>query len=127
MRRLAHIVYSAGETGYLYEGMVSWLGSKEIGLGPSGTALRTGVSQMVHELVTDAFFEPWRERAAQYGFGSSVAIPATAECSSAVLSIYARDTFAFDEVTVSRARGHRAVRPNSPSPTCEQSGRPKRH
>jgi diguanylate cyclase (GGDEF)-like protein/PAS domain S-box-containing protein len=94
------ILYSAGETGYLYEGMVSWLGSKDIGLGPSGTALRTGVSQVVDELVTDALFEPWRERAAQFGFGSSVAIPSTSGVQRAVLSIYARDTFAFDDVTV---------------------------
>jgi PAS domain S-box-containing protein len=94
------IVYSAGTTGYLYEGMVSWLGSKEIGLGPSGTAMRPGVSQTVDELVTDALFEPWRERAAQFGFGSSVAIPSTSGVQRAVLSIYASDSFAFDEVTV---------------------------
>ena len=62
------ILYSAGATDYLYEGMVSWLGSKEIGLGPSGTALRTGESQVVNELVTEALFEPWRERAAEFGF-----------------------------------------------------------
>jgi len=94
------ILYSAGATGYLYEGMVSWLGSREIGLGPSGTAMRTGVSQVVDELVTDALFEPWRERATQFGFGSSVAIPSTNGVQHAVLSIYARDTFAFDEVSV---------------------------
>jgi PAS domain S-box-containing protein len=94
------ILYSAGATGYLYEGMVSWLGSKEIGLGPSGTALRTGESQVVNELVTEALFEPWRERAAEFGFGSSVAIPAVGGVQRAVLSIYSRDTFAFDETTV---------------------------
>ena len=94
------ILYSAGATDYLYEGMVSWLGSKEIGLGPSGTALRTGESQVVNELVTEALFEPWRERAAEFGFGSSVAIPAVGGVQRAVLSIYSRDTFAFDETTV---------------------------
>jgi diguanylate cyclase (GGDEF)-like protein/PAS domain S-box-containing protein len=94
------ILYSAGATDYLYEGMVSWLGSKEIGLGPSGTALRTGESQVVDELVTEALFEPWRERAAQFGFGSSVAIPAVGGVQRAVLSIYSRETFAFDETTV---------------------------
>jgi diguanylate cyclase (GGDEF)-like protein/PAS domain S-box-containing protein len=94
------IVYSAGETGYLYTGMVSWLGSKDIGLGPSGTALRTGLSQVVDNMLTDALFEPWRERAEHYGFGSSVAIPSRTSAQKAVFSIYSRDAFAFDEATV---------------------------
>ncbi len=94
------IAYSAGETGYLYTGMVSWLGSKDIGLGPSGTALRTGLSQVVDDLLTDALFEPWRERAEQYGFGSSVAIASQSSAQKVVLSIYSRDAFAFDEATV---------------------------
>jgi diguanylate cyclase (GGDEF)-like protein/PAS domain S-box-containing protein len=91
------IVYAAGETGYLYTGMVSWLGSKEIGLGPSGTALRTGLSQIVDDLVSNALFAPWRERAAQYGFNSSVAIPSIGGEQKAVLSIYSRETYGFDE------------------------------
>lgn len=94
------ILYSAGETGYLYNGMVSWLGSKEIGQGPSGTALRTGVSQVINDLATDDFFKPWRARAAEFGFGSSVAIPSKSGWYKGVLSIYARDAFAFDASAV---------------------------
>lgn len=92
--------FAAGATGYLYEGMVSWWGSKANGLGPTGTALRTGISQVVGDISTQPFFEPWRERAGQFGLRSCVAIPFAPGGRKATLNIYDRHVFAFGERTV---------------------------
>jgi diguanylate cyclase (GGDEF)-like protein/PAS domain S-box-containing protein len=94
------IVCAAGATGYLYGEMVSWWGSKESGLGPTGSALRTLESQVVNDLANQAMYGPWRERASQFGFGSSAALPFTFETQRSVLNIYARDVFAFDKITM---------------------------
>jgi diguanylate cyclase (GGDEF)-like protein/PAS domain S-box-containing protein len=98
--RSVDIAYSAGATEYLYDGMVSWSGEKSSGLGPSGAAMRTGISQVANDLANFPGFEPWRERAAQFGIGSSVAIPFRIGDRSAGLFVYAREEFAFDDATV---------------------------
>ena len=94
------ITYAAGMTDYLYPGMVSWWGSKDNGLGPTGKALRTGLAQVVGDMAQEENFEPWRERAAQFGLGSAVAIPVFTEGHRAVLAIYSEHFFSFDDVTV---------------------------
>jgi diguanylate cyclase (GGDEF)-like protein/PAS domain S-box-containing protein len=94
------VLCASGATDYLYDERVPWWGLRESGLGPTGIALRTGVSQVVGNLSVDAVVEPWRERATQFEFGSSVAIPNLLEERSAVLNIYDRHVFAFDETTV---------------------------
>ena len=66
---------ASGATKYLYDGMVSTSERHVSGLGPTGRALRSGTSQAINDLAHDESFEPWRERAAEFGFGSSVAIP----------------------------------------------------
>jgi diguanylate cyclase (GGDEF)-like protein/PAS domain S-box-containing protein len=94
------VTYSSGKTEYLQEGMISWSPEKKTGLGPSGIAMRTRISQVANDLANYPGFEPWRERAAQFGFGSSVAIPFMIGEQPAGLFVYAKDKFAFDEATV---------------------------
>jgi diguanylate cyclase (GGDEF)-like protein/PAS domain S-box-containing protein len=94
------IAFVAGATDYPYEGMVSWSGQKKSGLGPIGTALRTGRTQVVDDLTKDSLFEPWRERAAEFGLNSVVAIPFTPDGRRAVLAVYDSHIHAFDDVTV---------------------------
>ena len=94
------IVDAAGETDYLYEGMGSWWGSAESGIGPAGTTLRTGEAHAVSDLQNSAWFDPWRERAGEYKLGSAAAIPFSLGPRAAVLNVYERNLFAFDEVTV---------------------------
>jgi HD-GYP domain-containing protein (c-di-GMP phosphodiesterase class II) len=93
-------LFVAGATDYMYEGMFSWSGSEEIGLGPEGMAMRAQTTQIANDLATQPLFEPWRERAAQYGLASSVTIPMQIGNQKAVLTVYDRHVFAFDEVTV---------------------------
>jgi len=62
--------------------------------------MRTGISQVANDLANFPGFEPWRERAAQFGIGSSLAIPFLIGEQSAGLFVYAREEFAFDDATV---------------------------
>jgi len=94
------IVCAAGATDYLYGGMVSWWGSKESGLGPTGTALRTEVSQVVSDLANNARYPLWRERATQFGLGSCVALPFRIGQKRVVLVIYDWHIVAFNEAVV---------------------------
>jgi response regulator RpfG family c-di-GMP phosphodiesterase len=94
------LAYAAGATDYFYDGMASWSGSKATGLGPVGTALRTGVTQVVNDLAQHPLSEAWRERASQFGLNSCLAIPFDPGGQKAVLVIYDRHIVAFDEATV---------------------------
>lgn len=93
------IAFSAGVTNYPREGMSSLSESKELGRGPVGTALRTGVTQVVNDLATQSVTTTWRERADQFGLGSCIAIPFAPAGRRAVLAIYDQYTFTFDQVT----------------------------
>jgi len=94
------VAFSSGVTDYPHEGMSSWSGLKESGRGPVGTALRTGVTQTVNDMATESLTKSWRERASEFELGSCTAIPFTPDGHRAVLAIYDRHTFTFDEVTV---------------------------
>ena len=95
------VLFAAGVTDYLYEGIVSALPSRPLGLGPTGTALRTGRSQVVNDLANHPHFAPWRDRAAHYGLASGISLPFSFG-RPAVLNVYDRHIIAFDDVT---ARG----------------------
>jgi HD-GYP domain-containing protein (c-di-GMP phosphodiesterase class II) len=62
--------------------------------------MRTQVTQIANDLATQPLYEPWRERAAQYGLASEIAIPMQIGNRRAVLTVYDRHIFAFDEPTV---------------------------
>ncbi|NNN01765.1 MAG: EAL domain-containing protein [Acidimicrobiaceae bacterium] len=94
------VLCSAGETDYLFDGIVSWWETRESGHGPTGVAVRTGTSQVVGDLARDSIFQLWRERASRYGFGSSAAIPSLLDSQVAVLNLYDPYVHAFDEVTL---------------------------
>jgi HD-GYP domain-containing protein (c-di-GMP phosphodiesterase class II) len=93
-------IHAAGVTGYLYEGMASWSGEREIGRGPIGTAMRTGATQTMNDLANHPLFEPWRDRAAAFGLNSCVAIPFAPGGRMAVLVVYDHHVYAFEDATV---------------------------
>ena len=94
------VAYASGVTDYLYEGMFSWSDSKSTGRGPAGMALRTGEVQVANDLSSHPGYEPWRKRAEKFGFGSSISLVFKIGAQSAVLAVYARDKFAFDDSAV---------------------------
>ncbi|HSV29114.1 MAG TPA: ATP-binding protein, partial [Candidatus Omnitrophota bacterium] len=85
---------------YVSEIRVSWADSV-LGRGPIGTAIRSGLTQVVTDTETDPRFEPWREAARRYGFRSVISLPlGGAGDGIGALNIYASEPDAFDEDTV---------------------------
>ena len=97
-----NIASSSGVSDYLYDGIVSWWGSNQNGLGPVGTALRTTTTQVADNFATQPLFGPWKERAAEFGLASGVSIPLQLAGRKAVITIYDKSSGAFDEDTVRR-------------------------
>lgn len=85
---------------YLQQVKISW-GENEYGFGPTGTAIRSGSTDINQDYLNNPRMAPWRERALQYGFQSSIAIPLNSSKGIfGALTIYAAEPFVFnpDEV-----------------------------
>ncbi|HEY3378877.1 MAG TPA: PAS domain S-box protein, partial [Armatimonadota bacterium] len=73
--KTVHPVARAGyEGGYLDTVQISWA-ETERGLGPTGTAIRTGQPAVAQNIPTDPTYAPWREEAVTRGYASSIALP----------------------------------------------------
>lgn len=89
------LAHAGVEEGYLATLDISWADT-ERGLGPTGTCIRTGVTQLAKDIATDPRMVPWRAAALKRGYGSSASIPLVLD--SAVfgaLMIYAAEAEAF--------------------------------
>lgn len=96
------IACAGDKNGYLANLKISWAESG-FGLGPTGTAIRTGTSVINMNSQTSPQMAPWSEAAIQNGFQSSIALPLV--CYNNVLgalTIYsaASQAFAGEEVTL---------------------------
>jgi diguanylate cyclase (GGDEF)-like protein/PAS domain S-box-containing protein len=71
------------------------------GQGPTGMAIRTGQTVINEDTETNALFAPWRERARQHGYRSTVAIPLRIrEQVLGSLNVYAAQPHAFGDEEV---------------------------
>jgi len=92
------------EEGYLDTAEVAWADT-ELGQGPPGKAIQTGMHQIVNDALTDPEYAPWRDEAARRGYGSAIALPLTIEGRVfGVVNIYAAKPNAFDEDEVGLLR-----------------------
>ena len=91
------VVANAGlDEGYLDSVSVTW-NDCERGRGPTGTAIRTGVTCVVHDMKTDRKFEPWRLAALERGYASALACPLkNGHRIFGALTIYSATPDAFD-------------------------------
>ncbi len=94
------VAHFGQDEGFAEFSKVSWSDS-EVGRGPTGTAIRTGITQVNHSFAGNPLMEPWRDQALKSGYQSSIAFPLGD--SSGVhgsLTIFASETDAFssDEV-----------------------------
>ncbi len=90
------------DEGYLRAVNVTWADTAR-GLGPTGTCIRTGHTQIVKSTATDPMFALWREAALERGYASMIAIPLVVDGEPfGALSIYAGEAEAFrdEEVTL---------------------------
>ena len=101
-RSVRPVAQSGHEADYLSRVRVSW-DESELGRGPTGTAVRTGTTQVNQNWLTNPRMAPWREAALQRGYQSSIALPLrdAGGCFGA-LTIYGvePDAFNADEVAL---------------------------
>lgn len=85
---------------YIDEVQVHW-SDDALGNGPTGTALRTGVVQVVADVSSAQAYNPWRSTAAKYGFQTSVSVPIRLDGRViAALSVYSCSEKRFDDEEV---------------------------
>ncbi len=97
------VARSGYEEGYLSSVPVSWDEAAEIGRGPTGTAIRTGKTQVNQDVLTNPRLAPWREPAIRRGYRSSIALPLVSEGATlGALTVYSAEANAFsaDEVAL---------------------------
>jgi diguanylate cyclase (GGDEF)-like protein len=93
---------SGFESGYLTSCRISW-GDDDYGRGPTGTAIRTGVTQVNQNALTNPVMAPWREAALRLGYNASIALPLSDGGSTfGALTLYSikPDAFIPDEVAL---------------------------
>lgn len=85
------------DEGYLHSIHLRWDDS-EFGMGPMGTAIRTGKTRIIKDIDTDPDFLPWRADAVQRRYSSIIALPLTDSSSRPFggLCIYSVEKDAFD-------------------------------
>ncbi|MDW7710626.1 MAG: GAF domain-containing protein [Deferrisomatales bacterium] len=99
------VARAGSDEGYVDALRLTW-GEGERGLGPTGTAVRTGRACATRDVAADPGFAPWRAAALRRGFGSVLALPLGAEDATvAVLTLYAPEPDAFDDEEVELLSG----------------------
>ncbi len=94
-RTVRPVAYFGEESGYLEHAQISWADS-ERGRGPTGTAIRTGVTQINPDFQNNNRMGPWRDAAIARGYQSNISIPFFCErrvCGA--LTIYSERANAF--------------------------------
>lgn len=100
-KKIVHPVAQAGfGTDYLKFTRITWA-EDEFGRGPTGTAIRTGKTQIIKDISIDPKMTPWQAAAIERGYKSSIAIPMISEnVTLGAINIYANETNAFDQTEI---------------------------
>lgn len=90
------VAQSGYEQGYLDSVNITWA-DMERGQGPTGTAIRTGITVVNQDCLSNPKMVPWREAAITYGYVSSIAIPLSGKKHVlGALTIYSQEPYAFN-------------------------------
>ena len=99
-RRITVVAAAGRSVDYVAGIAVTWDDAPS-GAGPTGTAIRTGVTQVSIDIERDERLAPWRNRLLQRGFRSSIALPLKRDGATyGALSVYASEAGVFDPVAV---------------------------
>lgn len=103
-KRIRPVAWAGVESGYLADIDISWADNRPQGNGPSGVAMRTGVTDTIQDFFTDPRALPWRELAISRGYHSSIAMPLKDSLGKTfgILNIYAAqpNVFTSDEYSL---------------------------
>jgi PAS domain S-box-containing protein len=89
------------DNGYTDNLKITWDNS-ETGLGPTGTAIRTGKFATCININEEPSFEPWRREAQKRGFASSLVLPLISDgITFGAITIYSMNPDAFSEKEIS--------------------------
>jgi len=95
------VAWAGVEDGYLIKADITWADT-EHGHGPTGTAIRSEASACIQDFTADLKAVPWREKALQRGYRSSIALPLKDENANTfgAFTIYSTEPNAFspDEI-----------------------------
>jgi PAS domain S-box-containing protein len=91
------VAYYGFDKGYIDQMDITW-DDTERGMGPTGTAIRTGKPTMCKNMQTDPAFKPWKESALKRGFASSLVLPLNSEGKTfGSISIYSKEPDPFTD------------------------------
>lgn len=98
------VAQSGFSRGYLEEVKITWSG-EETGQGPMGEAIREGQPSRARSIMSDSNFSPWRRKAVNRGYASSMALPLNYEDTTyGALGVYSTEPDAFEEREVELLR-----------------------
>ncbi|WP_066379038.1 response regulator [Anabaena sp. CA = ATCC 33047] len=118
MKSIRPVAQAGYEEGYLRSLNLTWADTIH-GQGPTGTAIRTGKTTIIQNILTDSRYEIWRCQAISRGYAAAIALPMLANGQAfGALNIYADEADAFDvnevklleELTADLAYGILALR-----------------
>jgi PAS domain S-box-containing protein len=88
------------DSGYLSNIKISW-GNTDLGRGPTGNAIRTGVTSVVQNIRFDPQWILWRDKALRHGFAASISLPLSdGDRPFGALVIFSGEMGAFDKEEV---------------------------
>jgi PAS domain S-box-containing protein/putative nucleotidyltransferase with HDIG domain len=95
--KTVHPVAVAGfDSDYVDRVDITWVNTKR-GLGPTGTAIRTGLPVLVQDILTDPHYGLWRESAHAHGYAASIALPLLTHGQAlGAINVYASQAGAFN-------------------------------
>ena len=94
------VAHAGFEDGYLETLRITWADT-ERGAGPTGTAIRTGKVAVCRNMLTDPAFRPWRQKAINRGYSSSIVFPLrVGDKVIGALTIYSKEADPFSEAEV---------------------------
>jgi putative nucleotidyltransferase with HDIG domain len=84
------------EEGYLETLQLTWADT-ERGMGPSGRAIRSGITQLCQDIANDPQYSPWRDKALKFGYAANMALPLMDGSGKVfgILHVYAEEVNAF--------------------------------
>ncbi|QRX81701.1 PAS domain S-box protein [Glaciimonas sp. PAMC28666] len=116
------IAQSGYEDAYLDGLKISWDGEQVIGRGPTGTAIRTGFTQVTQNCLTNPVMAPWREAVLKRKYHTSVALALVLENQVlGALTLYSAEPMSFslnevqllEELASNMAYGMQSLRARS--------------